>query len=226
MGLLRARRTLWVMLGYALIFSVVWFLVKQAARHFLPGLTLLSVIAGYILWRIDAKQSWPRRIALAFVILALGWNLASMLGVFAWSGAHRVGLGLETRDEFLQRWHDQVAGPNVPDWDTLTYLNETLSAEDRVLTMHAANPLYARPQLVSGRWGDRISYMEIEDADRLLTLLHQYGIDYILLYPGALSGDVLFEEPLFLESYGTLQYEGERAQLYTLRQGGMYNDSQ
>ena len=214
LGFLRGERVAWRMLGYAFAFSIVWFLVKQAARHFLPGLILLAAVSGSILWRLARFEDWPRRIILSVVVLSLGWNLISELGVLYWNGAYRVALGLDTQASYLQRWHDVVIIPEFPDWETITVLNERLGPSDRVLAEHATSPLYIEPQLVSGSWGDRQRLDTITDPAALLTYLREHGIGYILDYVSDTADPPLYTQAAFLSEYGELLYEGSRTRLY------------
>jgi 4-amino-4-deoxy-L-arabinose transferase-like glycosyltransferase len=216
LGMLRGERALWRMLGYAFVFSIVWFLVKQAARHFLPGLILLAVVTGFILWRIDQQGTRTGRVVLAMAILALCGNLVSELGVLYWNGAYRVALGIESRDEYLQRWHDEVIIESFPDWETITTLNERLGPADRVLTPHGGSLLYIEPQVVSDVWGDRERYDIISQVDVLLDTLARNNIRYILTYKIDPPGEALYTDPAFLADHAELLYDGPRTRLYRI----------
>jgi 4-amino-4-deoxy-L-arabinose transferase-like glycosyltransferase len=193
--LYRGERTVWQMLAYAFVFSIIWFVVKQAARHFLPGLMLLAVAAGLALWRLYRAPAATRVIVRLCALLIFAWNLVNGLGVLYWSGAWRVGLLLETREEYLVRWHDVVITPDFPDWETITYLNAHLTGDDRILTTNATSALYIAPQLVPGNWGDRLSYEAITD-DTALT--------------------ARFAEEGFLAQHAHEVYAGARARLYEI----------
>ncbi len=218
LGLLRGERIARRILVYTFFFSVVWFLVKQAARHFLPGLTLLAVVSGLVLWKLSAKRYWANRLTFVMVLLVLAWNQISILGVLYWSGSYRVTLGLETRQEFVQRMHDQVWAEGFPDWETITTLNDQLGPSDRVLTNHATSPLYIEPQLVPANWGDRERLDTIDDPTTLLDKLAANHIDYILAYKADM-GLQLYTQPDFLSEYAVLVYDGPRTQLYRLKTG-------
>jgi 4-amino-4-deoxy-L-arabinose transferase-like glycosyltransferase len=216
LGLLQRERIVWRVLGYSFVFSVIWFLVKQAARHFLPGLILLSVVTGLALWRIDRLPGWGKRIILGMAVLVLGWNLINGLGVLYWNGAYRVALGLETRQEYLRRYHDEVILPTFPDWEMITMLNNQLGPSDRILANHATSPLYIEPDIVSGNWGDRVAYDAIADPDTLVESLLSHHIGYILIYTDPSARQTLYTQPEFLAVYTELVYEGPRARLYRI----------
>ncbi len=216
LGLLRGERTVWRTLGYAFIFSIVWFVVKQAARHFLPGLILLAAVTGLVLWRVAQGRRWLNRVVLVMALLILGWNFVNGLGILYWSGSYRVALGLESREAYLQRWHDEVIIPTFPDWETINVLNERLGPSDRVLSNHATSPLYIEPQLVPGNWGDRGSYDAITDSGVLLDMLSKHHIHYVLVYTDPSSQAKPYTQAAFLSTYGELIYDGPRTQLYEL----------
>jgi hypothetical protein len=156
-----------------------------------------------------------RRIVQAAAMLGLAGNLAVWAGVFYWHQAFRVALGMETREQFLERVHDDVLGPYSPDWETITLLNTELSAEDRVLTNNAASPLYITPKLVPGNWGDRVAYDQMSDPDTLLAALEEHQIDFVLAYKTDTTPP-LFASDEFLSAHGELIYDGPRTQLYRL----------
>jgi hypothetical protein len=215
-GWLRGKRAAWRMLGYAFVFSVAWFLVKQAARHFLPGLVLLGAVVGFILWRLAAEREAAGRIVQIMAVFVLSWNFVSSAGVLYWNGAYRVALGIDTPTGYLRRWHDEVITPAFPDWETITVLNDRLEPTDRVLAEYATSPLYIEPQLVSGNWGDRQRIDGIADVEDLLRYLSAHDIEYVLDYSTDPDDVPLYTSPAFLAAYGELLYDGPRTQLYRI----------
>lgn len=217
LGLLRGERPAWRMMGYAFAFSIVWFLVKQAVRHFLPGLVLLAVVAGLVLWKLNCQPTVLRRAMLAIVVLVLGWNLMTGVGVLYWSGAYRVVLGLESREAFLRRFHDQVVPATSPDWETVGVLNTLVGPQGRVFTVHASSPLYIAPDVVSANWGDRAALEQVADPQALLAALKAQGIGYVLVYRADPQGALAVDLPAFLRDHAEVIYAGPRTLLYRLR---------
>nr|MBN1229051.1 hypothetical protein [Anaerolineae bacterium] len=216
LNLYRRKPVIWRMLGYAFVFSIVWFLVKQAARHFLPGLILLSVITGYVLWTIASRRHIGAYVVLAGALLMVSWNFISGLGVLYWNGAYRVALGIENRTQYLERWHNEVIDPTFPDWETILFLNEQIDADARVLSVHATSPLYITPDFVPANWGMRGRFDTVTDEAILLDMLMQHRIDYILVYKIDDNSEWLFTRPTFVERYGSVIYDGPRTMLYHL----------
>jgi hypothetical protein len=110
-----------------------------------------------------------------------------------------------------------VITPNFPDWETITYLNSHLTGQDRVLAQHATSPLYIRPQLLSGNWGDRRALDMISDPAQLADVLREHNIGYILVYPDSPAGRALYTSPAFLAAHAEMIYSGPRTQLYAIR---------
>ena len=215
LGLFRGRRVVWGMLGYAFIFSVAWFLVKQAVRHFLPGLIPLSVTAGLVLWQLTLRPTWPSRAILGITLIILTWNFLIGWGVLYWNGAYRVALGLESREQYLQRFQNEVIEERFPDWETIEMLNGRLEPSDRVLAEFGSSPLFIEPELISPNWGDRERLDEIADPEALLDRLVALHIGHILVYKRVDSG-LIFAQPEFLANHGELVYDGQRTQLYRI----------
>lgn len=222
LGAMKGQKKLARLLIYVLVFSVIWFLVKQAVRHFLPGLILLAVVTGFILWQLDQRKTTASQVVLAMALLAVTGNLVSELGVIYANGSYRVTLGIDSRESYIQRWHDEVIpdGYPIPDWETITVLNDLLEPSDRVLAAHAASLLYFEPQIVSGVWGDRLQYDAITSPDGLLDALAEHDIQYILTYKIDPPGELIYTDPAFLAAHGELLYDGKRTQLYRITTSG------
>lgn len=216
LGVFRGHRKVGSLLLYVLAFSVIWFLIKQAARHFLPGLSLLSMVAGLALWETEQQKQVGRWIVGAAAVICALWNLAIGGSTLLWSGAYRVALGLETREQYVLRWHDTVIISTFPDYESVAWMNQHLGPDDRILSEHATSPLYIRAQIVSGGWGDRLNYAGIEDEQSLLNALRAQDIGYIQVYQVDPPGPELYNQTDFLAAYGDLVYEGARTRLYRI----------
>ncbi len=215
LGVLKDKPIIRHMLMYAFVFSVMWFVVKQAARHFVPGLAFLSIVAGYVLWRVDQQHSAGKYVVQLASIAMVTVNLTLIIGVQYGNGTHRIALGME-REAYIAAWHNEVAPITFPTWETI----QALDAYDgeRILAEHANGSLYISPDLVSGNWGDRVDYANIQNTTALLRALEANGIDYIL-QTHIITGDKpLFAQNAFLEAYAEVVYRGERMTLYRIRE--------
>lgn len=214
LGLLRGERTAWRMLGYGFVFSVVWFLVKQAVRHFLPALILLGIVSALVLWKAGKMRGWPGKALRGVAVLLIALNAANILGIVMWNGAYRVVLGVETREQFLDRYHDTLTYPTFPDAATVHYMNDELGPGVRVLSEHTGSSLYIAPDMVSPQWGDRERLDTIDDMGVLLDRLEASRIDYVLVSEADADDNYIFTQPDFLSQHAALVFEGPRTRLY------------
>jgi 4-amino-4-deoxy-L-arabinose transferase-like glycosyltransferase len=218
----RCERRTKGLLWYAFLFSIAWFLTKQAVRHFLPGLVALAVAAGATLRRLDDEPDWLRGVIYGAVGLAMAVGMAFGAGIMLSNGAYRVAFGLQSPEEYVLAWADEHAGPRWADADMMRYINANLSPDERVLTVSALMPLYVEPQIVPRRWGDRFPIDSLESDEALLGYMHAHGIDCLLIFRHDLEGPdgdlPLFSRPAFLEAHAELVYASERALLYRLRE--------
>lgn len=212
-GVYKQQRILVHMLTYAFFFSVIWFVVKQAARHFVPGLALLAIAAGFALSQFEQRKSLPFRVVQIVTVLMVGINLVLIAGVLYGNGTHLIALGV-SREAYIARWHNQVAPSTFPTWETVEHLDAYTG--ERILAEHANSSLYITPDIVSGNWGDRIDYANIDDPDLLSSLLADNSIGYVLVTSNVAGDKPLFARQAFLDVHGELVYEGERMSLYQL----------
>lgn len=204
---------------YAFLFSIAWFVVKQAVRHFLPGLILLAVVVAYILHRLEEEPRWLRHLIYLPLTLSLALATAFWAGIIAGNGAYRPALGLQTPQEYVWHWTDTVVTTeDFPDGDILDFAHDELSPDARILTMHTPYSLYFAQDMVSFNWGDRFNIASLDNEDALLDYLVAHNIEYLLIYKSDLANaDLpLFSQPEFYETRATLVVETRRTLLYRL----------
>jgi hypothetical protein len=214
------------LLLYAFLFSIAWFLTKQAVRHFLPGLALLAVVAGYVLRRLDEEPSWLRHAVYAALAPSLAVGVAFMGGIVAGNGAHLAALGMLSPEAYVARWTDDVAANDTfPDSEVMSYLNTHASPGERVLTRHAHLSLYFQTDLVARSNRESADVWVTSDEATLLRAFDERGIDYLLIFKSDLqsaeqnpNSDLpLFSQPAFYEDHAELVLETRRTFLYRWR---------
>ena len=215
-GALRRKPAVGAMLGYAAVFSVVWFLVKQAVRHFLPGLMLLSVVVGAILAWLDQQPGWQAKSIRIVALLVLLGNLALGGSVLYWNGAYRVLLGMESRQAYLTRFFDESTFETFPDAAMVIYLNHDLPPEAKVLVENAGNVLYIDRDVISPTWGERERLDDVTNEGVLLDTLKAWGVEYILVSDADPDTRFLYTQPDFLAAHAELVFSGTRSRLYRL----------
>jgi hypothetical protein len=225
LGLLLNRRDYVArrLLLYAFLFSIAWFLVKQAVRHFLPGLALLAVVSGAILVRLDGVPRWLRNTIYAALNLSLALGVAFWAGINNTNGTLPAALGLLTPEGYIARWTDQVVNdPTFPDSEIVAYANTHLGPGARMVNFHANNALYWWPDQVTSTLREPVDAWESEDEATLLATFERYHVDYLLVWKADLEGTpdpadrLLILRPEFYEAHGALVFESPRTYLYRI----------
>lgn len=206
------------LLLYAFLFSIVWFLVKQAARHFLPGLVLLAVIAGTILRRVDEQPPWVRRTVFGALGAGLALGTGVFLGINRTNGTLLAATGRLTPEEFIARWADTVVSAGFPDSEILSYLNTELEPGARVYNPHANLALYFRHDQVSASTREPTNAWLTDDEETLLETFDRYNVDYLVVFKFSQGSDSLplILRPEFYETHGVRIYESPRTYLYRI----------
>jgi hypothetical protein len=208
------------LLLYAFAFSIAWFLVKQAVRHFLPGLVLLAVVSGTILERLDYQARWVRNLAYAALCLSLfiGWGFFA--GLNSTNATLLAALGVLSPEAYIARWTDEVANyPVFPDSELLAYANTHLPPDARVVNFHANLALYYPQDQLSATIREPENLWVSDDVGILLAVFERYDADYLLIWksaPGASENRPLILQPSFYGTYGELIYESPRTYLYRI----------
>jgi len=225
LGLLLGKRERVIdgLLLYAFLFSIAWFLTKQAVRHFLPGLVLLAVVAGYMLRRLDEEPRWLGHVVYAALVPSVALSVAFWAGIIHGNGAYLPAFGLLTPDAYVARWLDVVVDDDTfPDSEIVAYTNAHLDSDARILTKHTPVSLYFAQDVVPSVWGDRVKVDTIDDETELLSTVEQHGIDYLMIYKVDLERAEsdpdfflpLFSQPSFLAEHAELVVETPRTYLY------------
>jgi hypothetical protein len=213
------------LLLYTFAFSIAWFLVKQAVRHFLPGLVLLAVVSAYALRRMDEEPQWLSHVVYATLAACLALGVALWAGIVYSNGAYRPALGIQSPEAYLAHWADEVADdPTFPDSAAIAYVNTHLQAGERILTQHAQLALYYRADLLTTSHRQPTNIWATRDEAALLDALDANGVGYLLIFKSDLAGDnadlPLYSRPAFYERHTELLLETPRATLYRLRDAG------
>jgi len=211
------------LLLYAFLFSIAWFLVKQAVRHFLPGLALLAVVSGTILVRLDGVPRWLRSTVYAALNLSLALGVAFWAGINRTNGTPLAALGLLTPEEYIARWTDQVVNdPTFPDSEIVAYVNTRLDPGARMVNFHANNALYFWPDQITSTLREPVDGWESENEADLLMTFERYHADYLLVWKADLESIPdpadrrLILRPEFYERHGELMIETPRTYLYQI----------
>jgi len=128
--LFRRDRTFHLIVLATTIYTAIWFIGSQQARHFLAVYPLLSLLATVTLCEISRRFKWKNYrspaisgLFIGLLILSLFYQGINMLIL----RSPLVLVGLESKDEFLRR--------NVFDYKAMEFIQENILPSDRVLML-------------------------------------------------------------------------------------------
>lgn len=175
------RLTLYLLLG-VVAYLACWFLGSQQVRFFIPGLALLSIVAGSLIARSFGPEGYfknPIVIVIVYAIIAgisllidprdvsfLGQNLA-------------VAIGHGNKEEFLEETCSVDIQPMVE------YINKTLPEDAKILMLFENRGYYLqRDYIADGTFEvSRIVQMiaTAESSEALYAQLKQKGVTHLLI---------------------------------------------
>ena len=173
----RVDGRVWHMLAFALFMVVVWFFAVQRARHLLPTLGVLALVAGYVVALTIEQRPLVGRGLMLVLLAAVAINFA------AWGWVNFVSLetvprafNAKTDDEFFQRNLPKL--PWYPNGPVTAYVRDR-TPETAVLASPAgSNGLYLERALYSG-WPQ--TEADVADPDDFAALLSASGITHVYI---------------------------------------------
>ena len=145
----RVHRRVWHMLAFSGLMILLWFQGVQRARHLLPTLAVLALLAGYVVVRLLAERRWLGQVVVAAMLLALAINLG------LWSYIHLIGiqripyvLGLHDRDRYLAVNLSETGW--YPHYPILRYIWDHLSPDARIAALSTGNSYYVDRPFYAG----------------------------------------------------------------------------
>ena len=178
LALLRnVERRVWHMLAFSGIMIVLWFQGVQRARHLLPTLAVLALVAGYVIVRLLAERRWFGQVVVAAMLLALTTNLGLRVYINLIS-IQRIPyvLGFHDRDHYLAvnlpktKWY-----PNYP---ILRYVRDHLPPDARIAALSTGNSYYVERPFYAG-WSQ--SPADDPNAEGLLQALKAQDITHVFV---------------------------------------------
>ncbi|MBI4538179.1 MAG: glycosyltransferase family 39 protein [Gemmatimonadetes bacterium] len=137
----RIDRRVWHVLAFCALMLVLWFHGVQRARHLLPTLGLLALLAGYVVTRLLAQRRWFGRLLVALMVASLGLNLGTW-GYINFVAFERMPyvLGRQDLDGYLAA--NLPKSPWHPNYAIVAYVREHVPASARIAALAGGNSLY------------------------------------------------------------------------------------
>jgi len=212
--LIGGRRRAKLLLAGCVVYLVLWSLSFQYARYYVPILPFVTAFAaaGVLVW---ASSSWPRRLNLAMLWVALLGQCALVpfaFGDFVQRSPLPLAIGRESQDDFLAK--------SLLPYRSVQYLNRVAGPGERVvgagvdyMRFYMKAPLASLPETRELR--------EIVDGaseERLAAAFDQNGYRYLLINRFDPEGrkPQLFLQPSFINRFATLEYRFNYTEVYRL----------
>ena len=176
-------RLRWVLAACGVL-APLWYVSYPRLRAFIPGVALLSVVVGYLLWQLwktELLLCWARRIVIGFVGLWLILGLGVTVRFHLRAGL--ITLGAQEESVYLSQ--------RLIESDMRFYWYDDYQALNRMLPVGSHLLIYdSRGYYLKHDYDhyDLIAKREIQperlrDPDYVAEKVHQLGSDYILLWP-------------------------------------------
>ena len=169
-------RRVWHVLGFCVLVLVMWFMGVQRARHLLPVLGLLSVVAAYVVARVIALRPPAGALLAAMIVVALGANFA------AWSYINFVSIrrvdyvvGRYDLDGYLARNLPKLEW--YPNGSVVALSRDELPGEARIAGLSTSNSFYLERPIYTG-WIHTPE--DVEDPQEFAEQLRSAGITHVL----------------------------------------------
>ena len=135
------NRVIWHILVFCGLMLLMWFIGVQRARHLLPTLALLSVVAGYVIIQLLANRPRLARLLIWLVLASLTLNFG------AWTYINFISiqrlpyvLGLHDLDRYLQTNLPKLRF--YPNYSILLYARTHLSEHTRIAALSSGASFY------------------------------------------------------------------------------------
>ena len=182
-----ARKVRTAVLFFAALY-LLWYVGVQRPRNLLTGLGVLSLVAAYAYVELGRRSRLLRNGFIVLIAVFLLFNWADHAHQFFMTRQYqRYILGLESRDEFLQRLLDMHT--YYPTGAMTRYMNGQLSSDARILAINNGFGYYIRRPYIDSRMVDGdFSHDTADDEDTLLVQWRTAGVTHIFVnedYVGA-----------------------------------------
>ena len=173
----RMDRRVWHILVFAGIVVLLWSLGVQRARHLLPVLALLGLVAGYVIERLLGERRRVGQLVLGAVLLALVTNLSiwTYINLVSFQRIPYV-VGLQDRDRYLE-----VNLPKVeryPNYAILRYVWDNVAKDARIVGLSTRSSFYLERALYTR---GKTSFDDVPDLPALLRRLEEERFTHVFV---------------------------------------------
>ena len=216
----RMDRRIWHILALAAIFILLWSLGVQRARHLLPVLALLGLVAGYVIERLLDERRRVGQLVLGAVLVSIATNLSiwTCINLISFERVPYV-VGLQDRDRYLE-----VNLPKVqryPNYAILRYVWDNVAKDARFVALSTRNSFYLERALYAR---GKTSFDDVQDLPALLRRLEHERFTHLFVNNFIVEerdlADSVLLSPVFRDSHLSELICAEGQCLYALENVG------
>ena len=180
----KVDRRIWHILGYCILMLILWYNGVQRARHLLPTIALLSLIAGYVVNLLISQKLKIGFTVLMIVVFSIGLNIGPWVYV-NFISMDRFGyiVGKHNLDEYLKV--NLIKAHWYPNYKMTVKIRDELLNDVKIAALSTGNSYYldkpfygARPTLAPA-WTQGKS--EYPDARHFYNELINFGITHVFI---------------------------------------------
>lgn len=167
---------------FALVSTVLWFVLMQQVRYLMPVFPLMSLLCGWL--AVQSAHRFTARAIQTVIALQVVWCLVGISPL--WNRA--ITVWTEGTSAYLER-----ALPGV--WQASEWINRHTPREAGVILYDETRGFYLQRRYLWGNPGHHtlIDYASFTDGDMLVRALHRMGYQYVLqnlaFAPSGLEGE-------------------------------------
>ena len=169
------ERRVWHILTFCGLMLVLWFNGVQRARHLLPTLALLSLLAGYVVTLLLAHRPRLGQLMVVLIVVSLGLNLG-IWGYINLVSLQRLPyvLGLQDLNGYLAA--NLPKCPWYPNYAVIAYTRDHLPTDSRIAALSSGNSYYLERPFYTN-WTQTPA--EISNPDEFANQLRAAGITHV-----------------------------------------------
>jgi len=162
-------------LYYSLAFFIIWVIRSPIKRRLMPLFPLLSIMVGYVIFRISELRKFTKIPVFMIVILALVFQMIYIApgGLGKIYQRILVFAGLTSQEEYILK--------NEETYAVYRYINRNLSPDAKLYILNDPRTFYCdRPYITIILREDGRGYLRPRTGTELLAELKERGVSYIV----------------------------------------------
>ncbi len=194
------------LLVYLAVYYVFWFLGRPYLRYFIPALSVGAIVLSYGVYRLE---KYCRGLLLTAMALVFASNVLFTLDIQRnTQDPVKVGLGIQTRDEYLMTQRPSHVSPY---YTAAEWINRSAPANARILVMGDPRGFFLKRRFVSNPPGDYSPIVAMarkaRNGKELYEELRNEGFTHLIFNAPELKRTACYE-PFYWEGDALRSFDG------------------